>query len=154
LIFPTTFLMQKILAAAQQHVVAGNFSGPLYQPYIGLVTGTFNPSKDTALSAVTEANYTGYARQQIATWGAPYISQDGSAAVDGAPLQFQPSGTIVTTNLISGWFLADAVSTGNYLAGEVISPPVPLQVLTDSLTIVAKIEAPSSAGLGSGLIIA
>lgn len=153
MIVPTVTLMQQILAAAREHVTAGNFTGPLYQPYIGLVTGTFNPSPTTALSDVVEGNYTGYARQQITAWGSPYISQDGNAAVDGGPLQFQPSGTITVTNLISGWFLADALTAGNYLAGEIISPPAPLQQLTDSLTIVAKIEQPGASGMGSGLVI-
>lgn len=113
---PTQRLLELMAAAAVQHTVSGNYSGPLYTAYLGLcIAPTPAFTQNSVLANITEANYTGYARQQI-VWGATYQTVQSLQVIPGGLLTFQPSDA-VTPNTITGVFIMDAVTVGNLLAG-------------------------------------
>lgn len=119
---PTQRMLSLLAAAAVEHVVSGNYSGPLYTAYLGLCiapTPAFTPL--SVIGSLTEATYTGYARQQI-VWGSTYVSSTGLQVIPGGSLVYQPSDA-VTPNVITGAFLADALTTGNLLAGLLFPSP-------------------------------
>lgn len=116
---PTNFFLNKLLSQCIDHAVAGPFSGVLDGLFLGLgqfPTGTLTP--DQGLSAITEASYTGYARQAV-TWHGPYIDGRGNIAIQSAADFFVPTDSVVT-NTITSMFLADALTAGNLILSEVL----------------------------------
>ncbi len=116
---PTNFFLQKLLAQLIDHAVAGPYSGLLDGTYVGLgqqPTGTLTPNQ--GLSAITEANYDGYARLPL-TWRGPYQTLSGSATLQADNVFFQATDTTVP-NQITTMFVADALTAGNLLFSEVL----------------------------------
>jgi hypothetical protein len=85
------------------------------------------------MSALTEANYDGYSRQEV-VWYKPYQGTGGPAILQGASLLFAPTDAL-SSNTIQGIFLSDsAVSgAGDLWAGQVL--PAPGIVLQSPLTV-------------------
>src|SRR6516164_9193450 len=117
MLIPVTKLLQELLVCATQ-ASSGAVAGPFESCYLLLFSGQPTLTADTLITDLTEAVYTGYARQAIGTLGAPYISSDGSAAQDSGVLQFQPTSSPTQTDYITGWALVSASTAGNLLAAE------------------------------------
>ncbi len=101
-------------------------AGKLHGLYVGLITSSVSDiSPDTVRADVTEAAYTGYARQAVGTWSAPYDTQDGKVQVDAPALLFQPSDAAVPEN-ITGVCYFDASTNGNLVATDPLDTPYPL----------------------------
>lgn len=116
---PANFFLQKLLTQLIDHAIAGPYSGILDGTYVGLgqqPTGTLTP--DQGLSAITEADYDGYARLPL-TWNGPYQVLSGSGTLQADGSFFKPTGSVVQ-NQITSMFVADAITAGNLLFSELL----------------------------------
>lgn len=87
--------------------------------YFGLgISPTAAPTPTTQMSDITEATYTGYARQLV-SWYPPFIEASGPFLLEGHSLKFTPLDA-VTPNVITFAFLADALTGGKYLMGTLL----------------------------------
>lgn len=136
-------IMTNVTAALGRFDPAAVFVG-LYQ---GIAAGI---SRERLLADLTEATYTGYARQAVGAWSGAYVSPSGLILVDGPALFFSPADA-VTPNTILGWFMADALVAGNLLAIEQLDNPVPLPNALTQLTIVARFGMQHSVTYGEGV---
>ena len=101
-------------------------AGLLDDAEVGLFTDGGPAGGLATLADLTEADYTGYARQTITDvqWGAAYLAAGAIPAVRGPALDFVPTGTAIT-NVIIGWFLADSTGLILYWV-EMLDEPVSL----------------------------
>jgi hypothetical protein len=134
-----------LLRVAQWLIDAGATSpgqGPLYAAYIGLCqTGTPGFTQNTLLSQVTEANYDGYARQEI-VWYPPYISTAGPQTLEGGSLFFMATDQNASNN-ITAVMLVSALTGGVLLAGAALpSPGVVLGPSSAALKVIPEFQLP------------
>jgi hypothetical protein len=110
-------------------------NGILNGSLVGLYTNTpFIWTPRAKLADLTEASYTGYARQPAA-FLTPWVNPVNQAEVAGDTLLFQPTPALVVPVTIIGYFLVD--STGLILlGGDNLPTPVVLQLVTDAVVIV------------------
>lgn len=150
---PTNFFLQKLLSQLVDHAVAGPFSGVLDGTFIGLgqqPTGQLNP--DAGLSAITEANYDGYARLPL-TWRGPYRVISGSAKLQADNVFFQATGAVVA-NQITSMFVADALTAGNLLFSEVLPGGIiPMTGPTSAFGLAVLFQMAFGADLGDVVVI-
>lgn len=150
---PTTFFLEKMLAQLIDHAIAGPFSGVLDGTFVGLAqvpSSTLNPSQ--GLSALTEANYNGYARQAV-TWHGPYTDGMGQQAIQSAASYFTPTDDLVP-NQITMMFLADALTAGNLLLSEVLpGGPIFLNGPSNAFGLSVVFQLPAGANFGDAVII-
>lgn len=84
----------------------------------------FNPSRTSDPATFTEADFDGYAAQNVAAFSGTYLNKNGDAQTIGTTLlSFTPTGS-TTPNTIGGYWLV--TSGGVYLGGEVFNPTVGL----------------------------
>lgn len=94
------------------------YLGPLCDAWMGLYVSPTAPVQQTSTMAnITEASYDGYARQEI-VWLPTFIALAGPQTIKGTSLWWQPTGGL-TPNVITGAFLASAVTGGVLYAGAV-----------------------------------
>ena len=135
----TTFLENKLLNFLFKNN-AGSFSTPGDSIYLGLATAV----SDAEAGSVTEANFSNYARQQIAAsgWTVTSSSADTQTAKNAADVSFPASGG--TNNTITHAFIVDAASSGNILfvgaldASKTIESGDIFRVNANNLTIELK----------------
>ena len=135
----TTYLENKLLNFIFKNN-AGSFSTPGDSIYLGLATAV----SDAEAGSVTEANFSNYARQQIAAsgWTVTADSADTQTAKNAADVSFPASGG--TNNTITHAFIADAASSGNILfvgaldASKTIESGDIFRVNANNLTIELK----------------
>jgi|TARA_Y100001938_G_C8100520_1_gene441312 hypothetical protein len=135
----TTYLENKLLNFIFKNN-AGSFSTPGDSIYLGLATAV----SDAEAGSVTEANFTNYARQQIAAsgWTVTSSSADTQTAKNAADVSFPASGG--TNNTITHAFIVDAASSGNILfvgaldANKTIESGDIFRVNANNLTIELK----------------
>jgi len=109
--------------------------GILNGALVGLYTNApFIWTPKAKLADLTEATYTGYARQ-AAAFLTPWINPVNQAEVAGDTLLFQPSGVLVTPETIVGYFIVDGTGL-ILLGGDNLPAPVPLSIPTDAVVIV------------------
>ena len=136
----TNYLERRIL-----HFIFKNnslsFASPGDNVYVGLATAVGTAET----GSITEANFTNYARQQVAasawtTIGAD--STDAQTAKNAANIEFPASGG--TSNTITHVFIVDASSSGNILfigaldANKTIASGDIFRINADNLTIELK----------------
>ncbi len=149
----TTVLIERILAALIDHAVVGPYSGPLDGLYLGLgqfPTATLNPSQ--ALADITEATYTGYARQAV-VWHGPFAVGTYDQSIQTASLFFTPTGTTIG-NQITSMFLADALTAGNLLMSQVLpNGPVFLNGPDNTLPLAVIFQLLTATNFGRGVVV-
>ena len=136
----TNYLERRIL-----HFIFKNnslsFSSPRDSIYVGLATAV----STAETGSVTEANFTNYARQQVAASGWTTIgadSTDTQTAKNAANIEFPASGG--TNNTITHVIIADASSGGNTLfvgqldVSKLIASGDIFRINTGNLTIELK----------------
>jgi hypothetical protein len=124
------------------------YDGPLAFVWVGLYQAPTSPILPTStLASITEATYDGYARQEV-VWNPEFISQAGLVTKKGQNMYFSPSDATVP-NLITGVFLASALSGGSLIAAAVAPVPIALNDPTNALFIVPVLSLPSSPVYGS-----
>ena len=99
---------------------------PLAAPYCGLFTNNVIPTYNTVLAGLTEAVYTGYAEQAV-TFETVYGKPDGSIVLQTTLLEFAGP-TDTTGQICYGYFILDAITSGNLLMAELFAVPINLSV--------------------------
>jgi len=113
---------------------------------VGLFSGSPNLTVATVIGDLTEAVYTGYARQSLGTLSAQYTDDNGDEQRDSALLTFAPSGS-TTGDVITGWFLVDSGGT-MLLGAEYLDSPKTMSGADDHLPIVISPTMPLGTILG------
>lgn len=123
--------------------VASGYLGVLDTAYMGLYQPPTQPiGPFSTMAQITEATYSGYARQKV-TWFNPIQSSSGVEAVYGPNLWFQPTDTL-TPNQITGVFLADAIYGGSLLmAAALATPGVQFAGPTNGLSVKPAFQLPA-----------
>lgn len=132
---------------------SSGMSGVLRNIYVGLCIGPTPPfANSSVIGGVTEATYTGYARQEV-VWFPPYIDVLGPYAITGANLQFRPTDSM-TPNTITGLFLASALTAGTLLLGCQLATPVVLNDPTEAFTTAPVVQLFNGNQWGGPLVFA
>jgi len=130
---PTYALLSGMMADLIGYDPSSGMSGVLRNCYCALFqSGSPAPSKGSTLVTQTEADYDGYARQEV-VWFPTYLDVLGPQAVTAANLQFRMTNT-TTPNLITQIGLVSLVTGGVLLACSELQTPVQFSALTDQLT--------------------
>jgi len=109
---------------------------------VHLYQNNYNPTPFDVIADYTEATYTGYASQAVASaaWN-PVVQADGSAGLIGPGLFFNPTGTAIT-NVVYGYYVTD--STGaTVLWGERFAAPVGMTGPGSGFTMVPQLNGVS-----------
>lgn len=150
LLVPTRALLADILADITQ--AASGTAGHLHAVFLGLyVAPTPVPNVNLLMADITEATFTGYARQAI-VWGPPYVSQAGYEAMDAGSLHWQSSDA-VTPNTITGVFIASAITAGVLLAAMKFDNPVALPDQFHLLDTLTRFALDPTAFWGDGDVV-
>jgi hypothetical protein len=138
----TKYMLELMLLELAEIASSLSALGPLDVVYVGLATApTPPPTNVTKMSDITEATYTGYARQLV-VWYPPFIEAAGPYALEAHSMNFNPLDA-VTPNTITGVFLADSLTGGNYLCGMSLGAnAVPLPDSTRSMIVDAVFSLP------------
>lgn len=142
---PTKAAVDKLLQ------VMGADSTQLGNASIGLIKAPFTPSPNLAIGDITEANYTGYARQGIGTPTVTFTGSDGLEYVEGTTRQFMPSDTI-TPNTIYGMFLTTGSGTVTLWGTDAFGSPVYLTGPGHQVTITPRVGLDPSGNFGLNVI--
>jgi hypothetical protein len=152
MLIPMNVLLTKLLNAAIDHAVAGPFSGPLDGVYIGLsIAPTTAQAPVSTLSNITEAGFTGYARQLV-VWHPAYDEAGGAIAIQSSSTYWTPSDAVLPET-ITGMFLADAIVAGNLLAAEMFAVPQPLAGPSNAFSLAVLFAQPPNSNYGGATII-
>lgn len=148
----TYVLLLRLLQAAIRGAGAGT-AGPLSGAWLGLYQPPTVPiTPQSSMAQITEANYDGYSRQQIA-WFPPYTSGSGPEQLSAQDLFFMPVDALVT-NQITGVFIADAFYAGNLLAAAVLAAPgVQLNSPTRALKVQANVQLGTGQVYGAPFVV-
>jgi hypothetical protein len=135
---PSQKLLTDMANALRAHALAGPVNGSLDGTFLGLYqAGTPVLNRANVLADITEANFTGYARQAL-VWDAPYTDQAVLEVLEAASLHWQPTDAVVP-NVITGLFIASAAVAGQLLASVPLpSPGVGLPGPLAALTVIAR----------------
>jgi hypothetical protein len=144
-----------LVALANWLVEAGSVS-PGHGPLVGCFLGLYQPGTPvvgprTPQSAIVEASYDGYARQEI-VWYPTYVSTAGPVTLEGGSLFFQPSDSTISQT-ISGIFISTGLTGGDLYMGQAL--PTPGVVLSGPLTIlkvIPEIQLPFTPTWGGAAI--
>lgn len=117
------------LAALMNDAIANDpssgFLGILKSCWLGLgIAPTPVPSPTMLMSDITEATYTGYARQPI-VWFPTFLDVLGPQTIQAANMQFRPTDAVVP-NTITTAFIASALTGGTLLLTSALNPQVNL----------------------------
>jgi len=127
--------------------------GTLAGAFLGLYTEGPPPGPGVLQASLTEADYTGYARQAVAAYGVPYLQGGNTPRVNAAMLEFRPTGSTIT-NLIKGWFLSTTDAPGGaLLMMEDLDEPVLLAGVLTALPVVAALALDPDGNYGGGVEI-
>jgi hypothetical protein len=143
------------LAAVMNDIIgydpSSGMAGVLRAPYIGLgIAPTPPPSATLLMGGITEATYTGYARQAL-TWFPTFLDVLGPQTVQSANVQFRASDG-VTPNSITTIFIASALTAGTLLLTAAVNPNVPLVDALHALQASVLFQLPFTGIYGRCLI--
>jgi hypothetical protein len=141
-------LLTAIIAALTEHPASGVDNGPLATVYLGLIqAGTGVLNRASTIDQITEADFTGYARQEV-VWFPSYTDAAFLQTLEGQLCFFRPTDA-VTPNVINGVFLASALTGGVLLAAASLAGGnVSLNGPASALSIVPKFQLPIGAVYG------
>ena len=74
-------------------------SGKLEGAKIKLVENTEAIGPETPVADLVDAAYDGYADSAAVTWGTPFVTPAGNAAVHATPVQFKPTGDTASSTV-------------------------------------------------------
>lgn len=116
-----------------------------------LISAPFTPSPDILLSAVTEANFQGYARKSIGTPSVPFTGADGFQYVQGLTDQWVPTGSD-SPNTIYGLGLVASSDSTKLIGVDKLDNTVALATPLNSLTITPRIGLNPAGNFGLNVI--
>jgi hypothetical protein len=116
--------MEEVVILATQADILASLAltgGILDDAKVHLYKTAVIPTVESVLGDFTEADYTGYAAQTVASWGNPFQDIDGKVKMVGPTQQYQPTATTVT-NTIYGYYVTNAGSTVLIYAKQLDQP--------------------------------
>jgi len=140
---PSFYFLDQLFADLVELDVSSPFTGILEAVFMGLwVAPTPAPTPGLLMAGITEATYTGYARQAV-VWFPRGIDALGRETMRAHNLNFTPSDS-VTPNTITGVFLTDnaTVGMGHLLLSAQLATPVALNGASQSLNAKAVFQLP------------
>lgn len=150
----TSYYDAQVLSVLAEHLGSGGFSGPLYNRSMMLIAANFAPSPSTSFANLTEATYSGYARQTGVAWGVPILQGDGSYQILSALQTFiAGAASNFVGNVIYGWALVDTATPPNVLMSEVFTTPIPFAQPNDGFGIVVQMAEGASDPASQGTVI-
>jgi hypothetical protein len=149
MITTTEYFDTLLVGAALEHVVSGSYSGPLYGVQMGLIVGSFAPTKTSVLTDITQPIYTGYALQATTFAPASRDANGNISTLSGLILWQMTNNTNPT--LVTGWFLVDSGGT-HLLMAEMLDTPFSLVDTLSVLGLVALWSA-NNADPGQGIVV-
>lgn len=142
---PTKVLLDAMLKAL------GSESTSLGNASLGLCKAPFTPTVNLAIADITEANYSGYARQGLGTTTTTFTGGDGKEYVEFTTLRFQPTDT-VTVNTVYGLFLVLASDTTKLADSDAFTAPIPMSGPSNQITITPRFGLDPAANYGLNVI--
>lgn len=114
--------------------------GVLSSAWLGLYVAPTTPiTSRSTLVNIIEATYDGYARQEV-VWYPPYTDVSGPQTLTGHTLEYAPTDSTVP-NVITGLFLASAITGGTLWAGQAQGTPgYPLQMAGQAMVLVPQFQ--------------
>ncbi len=114
--------------------VVTNLFGTSVHSKMHLAKAAFTPSIGLQLSDITEADYDGYAAQNITAWGVPHLDASGQIFVSpSTAMDWTPTGSTIP-NTIFGWVLV--ASGGTVIESGLLTAPVTLNGTSTTLQLV------------------
>lgn len=150
----SSYLDQLILIAISESLGSGGFTGPINGASLALIAAGFTPQPTTTWDALTEATYSGYAKQTGVTWGVPLLQPDGTYTILSDLHTFSASGASgFVQNTIYGWALVTADSSPVVLMLEAFDNPVPITNPGDGFGLVIQLNEGASNPASQGTLI-
>lgn len=135
----TSYLMNLLSTQITGHAGSGGYSGGLYNGTLILFTNQIAPTPYTIVANLTEATYSGYARQTAITWGSPILQPDGTyTQLSQLTTWLAAAMSNFVANNIWGWALIDTSASPNLLMIEVFAQPVPIASPGDGFGLVIE----------------
>lgn len=132
LVFSTGGLEKGLDAVRASLLASGNLQLRLFQNNI-------TPDQNTTVGDFTEATFSGYAAQTIATWGSVSLDGDNNAVVEEINRTFTQSGT-TTINDIYGYYVVDTSTTALLVWSErAPSPPFAMDASGKTYTVLPRL---------------
>jgi hypothetical protein len=148
---PTIELIRDLAKAADLNDPSGSASGPLKGAKIALYTAlAAQPSVNSVWTDLTEATYTGYARQS-ATWTGPFDTAGGSALVSGSTA-WTPTDSASPQSIL-GYALVTTDTPPHLLALENFPAPIPFQGPMDGFTLLVQAGMINVNNLGTAAVV-
>jgi hypothetical protein len=117
-------------------IATAGVPGVLATAKVGLIEGTPQLTKKSAMAAITQPVFPGYALKAETTWSVLFDGND-RLVVQGSALTFQPTDGTAPV-VVNGWFLTN--TAGDTLFGwEFFPSPVSLRSQFDLLGIVPQV---------------
>lgn len=149
----TIYFLLAILDALSLKTGSQLYEALLSNVFFGLYQApTPVPTPQLTMGGITEANYTGYARQAL-VWNPPFLDAAGPADLAALSMFFQPSGVAVG-NTITGAFIATASSGGILLLAAALAQPIALTSPSFGLNASPVIQLPFGINYGTPNIFA
>lgn len=117
----------------QMNLIKTTALSPTLGVIVHLAQTPFTPTPSSDPSTYTEASYTGYTTQHVATWGPAHVDSAGNILCNGLTLpNFVPSGVLITPQTVGGYWIVDEL--GAYLGGEAFTAPITITGPTTPVT--------------------
>lgn len=142
---PTKALIDEIL------VLAGSSSLALGNGSIGLIAAPFAPSPTLTLASITEATFSGYARQGYGNPSVPFTGADGNEYVQGNTVQFLDNAT-TTVNTIYGLFVTNGHDSTTLIDSDQFATPIFMNGPSSQITITPRFGINPLGGLGLNVV--
>lgn len=140
----TTAFLLKVVNWLNACPASAPYFGPLCDVWVGLYQPPTSPiTPNSVLANITEANYSGYVRQEV-VWFPTFQQQSGPQIIIGVDQFYAPTDSL-SANTITGIFLATASTAGILLAAAgLASPGVVLSTPDSALVVEPEFSLPFS----------
>ena len=148
----TTAMVIKMMQWLTACPASAPYFGPLCDVWIGLYQPPTAPiTANSVLAAITEADYDGYARQEV-VWFPTFTQTSGPQIIIGVDQFYAPTDSL-SANTITGVFLSTAVSGGVLLgAATLASPGVTLSTPETALVVEPEFSLPYTQTYGGPVV--
>lgn len=118
------------LTAAQRDAMLADLiaTGKAFDPaasFVGVFVAISDHGLATAIGDITPPPTSVAVRQAITAWGAVHEMLNGCAVVDGPAMSFSPASS-TDACVVTGWFLASAITAGDLLGYGYFPAPISL----------------------------
>lgn len=145
----------RLSSAANAAIGSGGYNGPLTGAKLFLFSNPIVLTKRLTLADLTEAVYSGYARQGPVTWGTQIEQADGSVTILSDLHTFVAvAASGFTSGQVAGWALISNDATPVLLMAEVLGTPFQFVNPGDGFGLVVQFNLNPSNPLSQGNILA